>query len=94
MEERHERLYECAGVRVEKITSTGYVSPEGEWFDQVEDEWVMVLEGEGVLECEDGAIIEMKPGSHIALPAGLKHRIARTSTRPPCVWLAVYHLKP
>jgi cupin 2 domain-containing protein len=89
--ERHERLLGEGGLRVDRITSNGYSSPVGEWFDQDCQEWVTVLEGEGVLGFEDGTSVTMKKGEHLVLAAHRRHRIVRTSLHPPCVWLAVYY---
>ena len=89
--EWHERLHADSGVRVDRIVSTGYSSPEGEWYDQSFHEWVMVLVVEGTLEFEDHSTVTLRVGQHITLPAHRRHRIARTSSDPPCVWLAVYY---
>lgn len=40
-------------VRVERIVSTGQVSPEGFWYDQEENEWLMIVQGEAVLNVEE-----------------------------------------
>ena len=38
-----EVLEKRAGVRIERIISTGQSSPSGFWYDQTEDEWVALL---------------------------------------------------
>jgi hypothetical protein len=38
-------LAEGESARVERIVSTGQVTPEGEWYDQVWDEFVLVVSG-------------------------------------------------
>ncbi|HEV7463084.1 MAG TPA: hypothetical protein VGN85_04140 [Methyloceanibacter sp.] len=38
-------LLERSGLRIERIVSSGQVTPEGQWYDQETDEWVLVVEG-------------------------------------------------
>ena len=79
------------GVKIERIVSTGQSTPEGEWYDQPRDEWVTLLQGEAVpLQFEDGAEATLTPGDHLLIPAHQRHRVARTSESPPCIWLAVH----
>jgi len=77
-------------LRVERILSAGQASPPGFWYDQAEDEWIALLQGSAALEWEDGRALEMGPGDWILIPAGERHRVARTSSDPPCVWLVVH----
>ena len=83
-------LWETPDLRVERIVSTGQVSPEGFWYDQEEDEWVSVLEGEGEVEFPGGEKRRLKRGDTLFLPAHLRHRVSFTTARPPCVWLGVF----
>ena len=77
-------------VRIERIISTGQSSPSGFWYDQAEDEWVAVLQGNAALEWADGTVQELVTGDYLLIPAGKKHRVARTSAEPPCIWLAIF----
>ncbi len=43
-EELVEVLAENKQVRIERIVSTGHVSPEGFWYDQDEDDWVCLMQ--------------------------------------------------
>ena len=88
-DEQTDILLETAKVRIERIVSTGQVSPPGFWYDQDEDEWVTVLEGEAELTTET-EVIPLKKGDSYFLPAGLRHRVSYTSTEPPCIWLCVF----
>ena len=88
-EEQVDILLENRDVRIERIVSTGQVSPPGFWYDQDEDEWVTVLEGEAVLSTES-EVIPLKKGDSVFLPAGMRHRVSFTSTEPPCIWLCVF----
>jgi cupin 2 domain-containing protein len=76
------------GVRIERIVSHGQVSPPGFWYAQHEDEWVLLAAGEAALEYGDGRTVELAAGDWLLIPAGERHRVARTSS--PAVWLAVF----
>lgn len=86
-------LLERAGLRIERIVSAGQTTPPGEWYDQPADEWVALLAGSAALLFDDGTRVEMAPGDWLLIPARARHRVAATSSDPPCVWLAV-HLPP
>ena len=44
-EELFDILLEARGLRVERIVSTGQVTPESEWYDQTWDEFVLLVSG-------------------------------------------------
>ena len=90
-EELKEVLLSRPGVRIERIVSTGHASPPGFWYDQEESEWVLLLAGSAVLEIEGSDPVELAPGDSLEIPAGVRHRVARTDPRRPTVWLAVFH---
>lgn len=84
-------LLTLPSVRVERITSRGQTTPEGEWYDQEEGEWVMVVTGAAQLLIEgDAAPINMGPGDHIYLPPHLRHRVTWTDPDQDTIWLAVF----
>ena len=83
-------LLQRGGIRIERIISAGQFSPSGFWYDQAEDEWVAVLQGNAALEWADGMLQELATGDYLLIPAGKKHRVARTSAEPPCIWLAIF----
>lgn len=85
-----EILARGAGCHVERIVSTGQVTPEGEWYDQENDEWVVLLSGESELLYEDGTRFYLKSGDWVNIPAHVRHRVVFTSERTPCVWLAFH----
>ncbi|MEZ5064270.1 MAG: cupin domain-containing protein [bacterium] len=89
-EEQVDVLARSGGVRIERIVSRGHASPEGFWYDQPEDEWVLVAAGEGTLEFEDGRRITLRPGDWVDIPAGVRHRVARTAEDRDTVWVAVW----
>lgn len=77
-------------ILIEKIISTGQVTPKGEWYDQDRDEWLIVLQGEGELSYEDGSRIKLTTGDYLFIFAHQKHRVEYTSTEPPCIWLTIF----
>ena len=89
-DERFDTLVACAGVRVERIVSTGQRSPEGFWYDQPEDEWVVLLTGAAGLVVEGEAERHLHPGDTVFLPARRRHRVTGTDPDRPTVWLAVH----
>lgn len=77
-------------VRIERIVSTGQVSPADFWYDQAEHEWVAVLRGAAELEFDDDERVSLTPGDALLIPAGKRHRVRWTATSEPTVWLAVF----
>ncbi len=93
-DELMETLYQCRGVRIERIVSTGQVMPEGQWYDQDSDEWVLVVAGAAcLLIAGEERERELASGDWLLLPAHCRHRVTWTETDPPTVWLAI-HLSP
>lgn len=89
-QEQFDDLIPDQGIKIERIISTGQKTPLGEWYDQDRDEWVIVMQGSAKLEYESGDIKVLEQGDHQLIPAHKKHRVAYTSTDPPCIWLAVH----
>lgn len=89
-EETFDSLIPDNGVLIERIISCGQASPPGFWYDQERDEWVAVLRGGAKLAWDTGAVIDLGPGDWVFIPAHKKHRVAWTSSQPPCIWLAVH----
>ena len=85
-----ETLLDKAGARLERIVSTGQASPPDFWYDQEEDEWVVLIQGTAELTYADGRVLPLRPGDWVWIPAHERHRVTRTSTSPPCVWLAIF----
>ncbi len=83
-------LLDAASVRIERIVSQGYASPDGFWYDQNRHEWVIVLKGAARL-CFEDETVEMKPGDFINIPAHQKHRVEWTTPDEPTIWLAVHY---
>lgn len=93
-EEFTETLIKHSGLRIERILSRGQHSAEGFWYEQAEHEWVLVLQGQASLEYADGRRVALAQGDHLLIPAGTRHRVAKTSRSPPVLWLAVFFSRP
>lgn len=94
-EERFDTLLSGKGPwRLERIVSAGQSSPRSFWYDQDEDEWVTLLSGRATLlfAGDDGPAesVDLLPGQALLIPAHRRHRVASTSTEPPCLWLALH----
>ena len=85
-----EPLITGQGVLIERIISTGQISPPGFWYDQDRDEWVVLLQGQARLAWEDGRSKELEPGDWVFIPAHERHRVEWTSHEIACIWLAVH----
>lgn len=90
-EEQFDILHSAAGLKLERIVSTGQATPDGEWYDQGWDEWVVLLQGGARLrfdgEAEDRSL---GPGDHVLIPAHVRHRVTWTDPDRPTVWLALH----
>ncbi|WP_367871624.1 cupin domain-containing protein [Luteolibacter sp. Populi] len=73
---------------LEEIVSRGAASPEGFWYDQERSEWVLLAKGEATLRFERDELVELKAGEYLLIPAGVRHRVERTSA--DAVWLALH----
>ena len=90
-EEVFTTLVERPGLRIERIVSTGQMTPEGEWYDQETGEWVLLVEGRARLRIEGEAYDrELRPGDFLHLPAHCRHRVVWTDKEKPTVWLAIH----
>ena len=89
--ETFQEILSNENIRVERIISTGQRTPEDQWLAQDKNEWVILLQGESELIFEDGERNELRKGDFILIPKNKKHRVSRTSTEPPCIWLAIHY---
>lgn len=88
-EEWLESILTQPGVRIERIISTGQISPPGFYYDQSEQEWVTLLQGEARLQFDDREVV-LEAGDAVLIAAHERHRVAYTSHEPPCIWLCVF----
>ena len=90
--EKFDELLTRPGLRIERIISTGQVSPPDFWYDQPDCEWVILLKGEAHLLIENEAQARiMRPGDWMDIPAHCRHRVEWTSPEQQTVWLAVHY---
>lgn len=91
-EEIFETLLQKKGILIERIVSTGQITPENEWYDQEKDEWVVLLQGKATLLLDKvgGELLQLDAGDAVLIEARRKHRVVFTSTEPACIWLAVH----
>lgn len=86
-----ENLVEQPGIRLERIVSTGHVTPEGEWYDQESDEWVVLLTGSAKLRFEaPDETLSLSSGDYVMIDAHRRHRVEWTDPDEPTVWLALH----
>ena len=91
-DERIDELVASAGLRIERIVSTGHASPPGFWYDQPGSEWVTVLSGSAGLLIEGEAQPrELRAGDGLLLPPHQRHRVEWTDAHVPTVWLAIHY---
>lgn len=91
-EELFESIFDSRNVLIERIVSTGQVTPDGIWLEEDYDEWVILLQGNSKIKFDEGKTIEMEKGDYIVIPANTKHKVIHTSEIPYCIWLAI-HIK-
>lgn len=91
-EEAFEQIATKANVRIERIVSSGHVTPAGSWYDQPETEWVLLLQGYAEVLFEDESEPrQLHPGDHLLILPHHKHRVVKTTSTPKTIWLAVFY---
>lgn len=85
-----EPLWEQAGVRIERIVSSGQRSAPGTWYEQTQNEWVLLIKGGARLCWDDGSETALVEGDYVAIPALRRHRVEWTDPHQLTVWLAVH----
>ena len=61
-------------------------------YDQEENEWVVVLQGNAEIRFEDGDITKtLSPGEYLQIPAHARHRVDKTDSDQPTVWLVLHY---
>jgi cupin 2 domain-containing protein len=91
-EEVFTELLNNQSVKIERVVSTGQITPVENAYDQIHDEWVILLAGSAKMWLEHKGDIELNYGDYLFIPAGQKHRVTFTSNLPPAVWLAIHIL--
>jgi cupin 2 domain-containing protein len=92
MGEMSETLLNTQHFRLERIISSGQMTPPGEWFDQESNEWVVLLSGNaGLLFEGETEVCVMRPGDYVQIPAHRRHRVEWTDREQKTVWLALHY---
>jgi len=90
-DEIFETLLKTEAFRLERIVSSGHVTPEGECYDQDMNEWVIVLSGRaGLLFEDEDQVFVMNAGDYIHIEPHQRHRVEWTDPEQKTVWLALY----
>ena len=89
-EEVFTELLRRANTRIERIVSYGQSTPVDAPFDQDHDEWVLLLRGSASLWIAEDGERDLCPGDYLLIPARRLHRVLRTATNEPTVWLAIH----
>lgn len=89
-EETFQTLLARPGIKLERIVSSGQITPLDAPFKQPHEEWVLLLSGAARLWLEDRGEIVLAPGDHLLIPANREHRVTFTQTEPATVWLALH----
>jgi cupin 2 domain-containing protein len=90
-DEISETLLETGHLKLERIISSGQVTPEGEWYDQDTDEWVILLSGSaGLLFEDEEEVFNMNAGDYVHIGPHQRHRVEWTDPEQKTVWLALH----
>lgn len=85
-----ETLFQNSNVRLERIITTGQITPDDQWYDQEQDEWVILLKGQATLLLENEGEISLQSGDYVFIKAHQKHKVSWASPDEVCVWLALH----
>lgn len=89
-EEEFQDILSRPGLRIERIVSSGQSTPVNAPYNQAHDEWVLLLRGSASLWIDGEGEQDLRPGDYILIPAHRVHRVTRTASDEPTVWLAVH----
>lgn len=93
-EELFEQLLARPGLCIERIVSTGQMTPPDSWYDQEQAEWVVLLSGAAELRfADESAPRRLSAGDWLHIAAHRRHRVEWTDPAQPSVWLAI-HFQP
>lgn len=85
-----DQLLAHKNITIERIVSTGQVTPRDNPYKQDHDEWVILLKGVAELWVEGRENLRLNPGDYIFIPAKKTHLVTYTSIDPIAVWLAIH----
>lgn len=87
-----DKLFDNDKVVIERIISPSMPNGDKIWYDQESEEIVFLLKGNAKIEFENGNTKILNEGDYLTLKSHEKHRVAYTSGKPKCIWLAI-HIK-
>ncbi|HOY08624.1 MAG TPA: cupin domain-containing protein [Candidatus Omnitrophota bacterium] len=91
-EEKFTSLLKTREFLLERIVSSGQITPPGEWLSQEKHEWVLLLKGRARLRFREAdGLCQMEPGDAVLIPAGCFHRVEWTDPGQKTVWLALHY---
>ena len=85
-----DQLLTHKNITIERIVSTGQLTPKDNPYNQSHDEWVVLLKGVAKLWIEGRGDFLLNPGDYLLIPAKKAHLVTYTSTDPVAVWLAIH----
>jgi cupin 2 domain-containing protein len=89
--EEFKELLSVPGIRIERIVSTGQISPPDFWYDQDKTEWVLVVNGAAEILFEgESEARRMAPGDYLCISPHRRHRVVWTDPARPTIWLAIH----
>ena len=68
-EETFTEILNHKDVKIERIVSTGQVTPDGKIYDQNQDEWVILLNGSAKIWLEGKGEVELNQGDYLFIPS-------------------------
>ena len=77
-------------IIIERIISSGQMTPNGIWLSEKTDEWVILLKGKAEISFRSGEKFNLEKGDYILIKSGTKHRVNYTSKNPECIWIAIH----
>jgi cupin 2 domain-containing protein len=89
-EEEFSEILSRPGIRIERIVSTGQSTPMDAPFNQEHDEWVLLLSGSAGLWIDGDGEHDLRSGDYMLIPGRRAHRVTRTASDEPTIWLALH----
>lgn len=89
-EESFQSIFQNKKVKIEKILSPHMPDGNLTWYNQPITEIVFLMQGFAKIEFENNSTIALKKGEYLVIKPSEKHRIAYTSEKPQCIWLAIH----
>ncbi|MEI6732193.1 MAG: cupin domain-containing protein [archaeon] len=87
-----ETMVKNRSLSIGRIVSKAHITPKDEWYNQKTNEFVILLQGRSTLKFQKKREnIILKKGDYLMIPRGCKHRVEKTSSKPPAVWLVVHY---